>query len=144
MAYIFKKNKLITAISIPEEINKYLNAYVEKEAWERYKKYRASLHRNFHEEKPIQKSKYIDTKTVQALVNRFCRENDIPFVVVSVRHQYARNFSVHFISDCPENDRKYFRKIREWGESERDIKLTLIHDKNEDGSYIISKDSNRY
>ncbi len=129
MAYIFRKNTLITAISIPEEINMCLKAYVKKEAWERYEKYRASLHRNFNEEKSTQKSKFIDTKTVQALVNRFCRENDIPFVVVSVRHQYARNFSVRFISDDPDNDKMYFRKIRQWGESERDIKLTLIHDK---------------
>ena len=146
MAYIFRNNTLITAIAVPEDLNMYLKAYVTEEAWKKYENYRKSLHRHQAPNDECinrRRTPFMDRHTIKAVVNRFFRENDIPFIAVNVTHNYEMNFTVRFISDNPEDDKKYFRKIREWGERERGMKFTLRHNMNPDGSYVLIHDKSK-
>lgn len=138
MAYIFNKNTLITAICVPEEIKNHLSEYVNEDAWNRYEKHRKSLQRHKGTDKPtIPNYVFMDRKTVKALVNRYFSENDIPFYATNVSHSYANNYTVHYVSNIQSLDKLYLRQIRKWGENERNIKLTLKHNKNPDGSYAL-------
>jgi hypothetical protein len=128
MAYIFRHNTLTTAIKVPEDLNGNIKAYVEEEAWKKYEKYRELLHRHKvldYENMNVKRFPYIYRHTIKALVNRFFRENDIPFIAVNVTHNYERNFTVRFISDNPNEDKKYFRMIREWGEREQENEIHI-------------------
>lgn len=142
MAYIFSNNTLVTTIKLPEEIKDNMAACVEETAWVRYQKHREGLHKKKDEPKPyLRYGLNIDRKTVKVMVNRFFKENNIPFLATNVVQKgNFFTYEVKFVSNNPETDGQYMRSIREWGEKERNIKLVLKHSKKCDGSYLLKEE----
>ena len=112
--YLFgHDDALITVYSLPEEFRDW-QSFVKEESLQRYHKYTKSLHRfDLSEKAPDKVCRLRDLNTIRAVLNRHFKDEGIGFTVEKV----LRNggcYTAIYVSERPEEDYTYYRKIAEW------------------------------
>lgn len=140
-AYIFsEEDVLITVLSLPDEFED-LKQFVKPDAWERYIKYTNSFHISYSNNKrtSVKDNPLKDLNTIKAVLNRYLKAEAIDFLVIKVVRK-GNTHLAYFVSDYPEEDSVYFKRICEWARRSIKVSVYFKHKKNPDGSYLLKKD----
>ncbi len=140
--YIYgRENALITVYSLPKEFKEW-RLFVKKDALERYQRYTESLHRFTNAPPKVSNSNrsYLrDPNTIKAVLNRHFKDEGIELCVVRVTRKEGR-YIIDFVSDIPDTEHAYFKRIREWARNSLKISVCLQHLERSDGTLVLKSD----